>query len=236
MRTLIIFLILTSTAYGQKAKELKVYVNDLSKSPRYATDDYNHAAGYVFNKCRAWGLDVTYQKVKRSKNVVAWITGGKEIYLLGAHLDTVSSSPGADDNASGSAALLGLARRFSQLNEPSHTLVFVWFCLEERGLVGSQYYANNPYVQGKLIFMLNFDMVGRLKGKPKMVSGSMSDHASFRHLCKVGWYFTGTHSDYHRRSDTADKINYKGMETICQEAFLLIRETVTFPWPFYLEN
>ena len=232
IRSTIAWLILVSFAYGQKADELEKYVSDLNY-PRYSVEDHTKAAAYVYDKCIDSKINVIYQQVGKFRNVVAWIPGQEGYYLIGAHLDTVARSPGADDNASGSAAVLGLARRFSKLPTPSHTLVFVWFCSEEQGMVGSRYYCKNPQL-GKIeeyVFMINFDMIGRLKGDVKRYKGDMSDHASFRNEMKVTWFFTGTHSDYHRSTDTADKINYKGMETICQVAYLLIRETVTIPWP-----
>ncbi len=235
IKTFLILLSLTSVAYGQKAVELENYVRLLANTPRVGIN-YDDAANYIFNKCLDFGIKVDFQKVGSSKNVVAWIEGTNDkVLILGAHLDTVPGSPGADDNASGSAAVLGLARRFSQLPNPDTTLVFIWFCSEETGLKGSRYYAKNPYL-GKIedyIFMVNFDMIGRLKGNVQAgSSGGASDHASFRRAgVNVLWYFTGLHSDYHKSSDTADKINYQGMEKICEIAYQLIRSKVKFKTP-----
>ncbi len=232
IKTFLILISLTSVAYGQKAAELENYVKLLSTTPRVGIQ-YADAANYIFNKCLDFGIKVDLQKVGSDNNVVAWIEGNNDkVLIIGAHLDTVPGSPGADDNASGSAAVLGLARRFSQLPNPDTTLVFVWFCKEETGLVGSRFYAKNPLIEGDLIFMLNFDMIGRMKPGTRVETlansgGGASDHASFRREgVKVSWIFTGIHKDYHKSSDTADKINYQGMEKICQYAYELIRKKV----------
>ena len=237
IKTLLILISLTATAYGQKAVELENYVRVLSTTPRVGIE-YEDAANYVFNKCLDFGIKVDLQKVGSDNNVVAWIKGSNDkILIIGAHLDTVPDSPGADDNASGSAAVLGLARRFAQLPCPDTTLVFIWFCKEETGLVGSRHYARNPLIKGDPIFMLNFDMVGRMKPGTRVESlansgSGASDHASFRREgVKVSWIFTGIHGDYHRTSDTADKINFQGMEKICQFAYELIRKKVKIKSP-----
>jgi len=212
------------TVYGQTAEELEGYVRSLAGTPRVGKA-YNQAAQYIYNQCKDSKINVTYQKVGDSKNIIAWIDGNSDKFIvLGAHLDTVPRSPGADDNASGSAAILGLVKRYAKLPKPNYTIVFIWFCEEEVGLVGSRYYVRNSKINN-CVFMLNFDMVGRLKGKPKMYSGgNASDHASFREAgVKVGWMFTGTHRDLHRSTDTVEKINYKGMEKVCQHAFILLK-------------
>lgn len=118
-------------------------------------------------------------------NVIAWSTGKddvlkNEIIVVGAHMDHIGYGPrmsmqskiqihpGADDNASGTAALLEIAKAMSKL-ENKRTLVFIAFSAEEMGLLGSRYYTNHPeFPEGnpsinKHVFMLNMDMVGYLK-------------------------------------------------------------------------
>ena len=105
-----------------------------------------------------------------------------EIVIVGAHMDHIGYGPnmsrtprrievhpGADDNASGTVALLEIAEAFSRLtNKPKRTIVFQAYSAEEMGLLGSRYYCDNPlYPEGqpdiqKHVFMLNMDMVGRL--------------------------------------------------------------------------
>jgi Zn-dependent M28 family amino/carboxypeptidase len=79
--------------------------------------------------------------------------------------DTMAVHHGADDNASGVTAILGIARKITTLKQPlKRSLIFIAFDGEEEGLLGSKYYVNNPVIPlGKTMVMLNFDMVGRLK-------------------------------------------------------------------------
>lgn len=79
---------------------------------------------------------------------------------------------GADDNASGTSAVLELARMFS-VSRPKRSVIFVTFSGEEQGLLGSQYFVENPPVPlGGIVAMLNFDMVGRMKNNELMVYGT----------------------------------------------------------------
>src|SRR5205823_497308 len=97
--------------------------------------------------------------------------------VLGAHYDHLGRSggvvhPGADDNASGTAVVLGLARAFARAGGAPRTLVFALFAGEEIGLLGSAHYAQHPTVPvDRTIAMLNFDMVGRLRDRKLYVGG-----------------------------------------------------------------
>ncbi len=108
-----------------------------------------------------------------SPNVIAWLEGSDpelkdEYVVLGAHLDHLGIRngkvyPGADDNGSGSTAVLSIARAMA-LNpiRPKRSVLFMWFTAEEVGLVGSRYYTNNPTKPlDKMTCMFNIDMVGR---------------------------------------------------------------------------
>ncbi len=118
-------------------------------------------------------------------NVVGILPGSdpalaNEAVVIGAHYDHVglggrnSASPertgeihnGADDNASGTAAIIEIAREAAQSRRRfPRTLVFIAFAGEERGLLGSEYYARNPSIPTEsTIAMLNLDMVGRARG------------------------------------------------------------------------
>jgi hypothetical protein len=126
-----------------------------------------------------------------TQNVCAWSIGKdenrkKEIVVVGAHMDHIGYGPkmsmapnkikihpGADDNASGTAALLEIAKGFSNMNN-KRTILFIAFSAEEMGLLGSEFYVENPILPANdpniksHIFMLNMDMVGYLtKGKIK---------------------------------------------------------------------
>ena len=149
--------------------------------------------------------------------------------------------PGADDNASGTAVLLDLAQRFAQLPvRPARDVIFVAFSAEELGLFGSRHFVRNFPSIASTRAMINLDMVGRMRDDRITVFGTRSgeglsaivnsaaaelglrlnesddvgrsDHLSFyNRQIPVLHFFTGIHGDYHRASDTADKLEYAGM-------------------------
>jgi len=195
-------------------------------------------------------------------NVVGVIEGNdpklkREYIVIGAHYDHLghggesSLAPnssdihhGADDNASGTAGLLELARIFSaQRGQLRRSVIFIAFSAEESGLIGSNAYVNTPAAPlADTVAMLNLDMVGRLRGNKLMVGGigtspefrnlveslkngftlqlsedgfGPSDHSSFyAKRVPVLFFYSGSHEDYHKPSDTADKINYEGQAKI----------------------
>ena len=121
----------------------------------------------------------------RAANVIGVLPGtdpalAAEAVVVGAHYDHLGRSdgvvyPGADDNASGTAVVLGLARSFAASGGASRTLVFVLFGAEELGLIGSRHYVNRPVVPlDRTVAMVNFDMVGRLQGRILNVGGADS--------------------------------------------------------------
>lgn len=192
------------------------------------------------------------------RNVVGFIDNGAEYTIaLGAHYDHLGYGNegslyrgeraihnGADDNASGTAALIQLAEIFSG-RDSDYNFLFMAFSGEENGLWGSNYYAKNSTVSvDSLNFMINMDMVGRLNEEKSLAINGVgtspvwnevidkvntdslkivtsesgvgpSDHTSFYlQDVPVLHFFTGQHEDYHRPSDDADKINYSGMVQI----------------------
>ena len=197
-------------------------------------------------------------------NVVAMLPGRdpqlrEERIVVGAHYDHLgrggegSLAPdqagaihhGADDNASGTAVLLGLARAFAAAGGAPRTLVFAAFSGEEMGLLGSAHYVRQPAAAiDKIALMVNLDMVGRLRNGMVYVGGvdsgtglrtfvgdagrdlgltlqlrgdpfAPSDHTSFYTAGRpVLFLFTGAHADYHRPTDTWDKINADGLRAI----------------------
>ena len=199
--------------------------------------------------------------VRNCRNVIAWIEGKNpnKIIVVGAHLDHIGVKGGriyngADDNASGSAAVLGLARRFSKEKKPNYTIIFQWYTGEERGFLGSKHYVKNPkWDIEKHIFMLNLDMIGRLEEFRSQIpvdvsvilselyqkysfaknitfrEDSGSDHVVFARYMPVIFLHTGTHRDYHRTSDDADKINYEGMVQVCNYAYDFINKILGDP-------
>jgi hypothetical protein len=134
--------------------------------------------------------DVVRREVEAA-NVVGILDGSdpvlkKEVIVIGAHYDHLgrggegSLAPkegdihhGADDNASGTAGVLELARFFrSQKLRPRRTIVFIAFSGEEEGLLGSNYYVNHPIVPlADTVTMINMDMIGRMKDNKLIVGG-----------------------------------------------------------------
>ncbi len=221
-------------------------------------------------------------------NVIGILEGSdpqlkNEAVVIGAHYDHLgrggegSLAPregeihyGADDNASGVAGLLELARIFSAPKmRPKRTLVFIAFGGEEAGLIGSNYYVNHPaFPLSQTIAMINMDMIGRMKESRLMIGGvgtaaewrawieaantklatsrgdnglkrataedkftltlnedgyGPSDHSAFyAKQVPVLFFFTGTHEDYHKPSDTADKINYEDQRRVVSLVKLII--------------
>jgi Zn-dependent M28 family amino/carboxypeptidase len=101
----------------------------------------------------------------RAANVVADLPGRRSarVVLLGAHLDSVANGPGINDNASGSALVLELARQLRRLRvRPARGLRFAWWGAEELGLHGSSAYVGglSRSERGRIAAVLNFDMVG----------------------------------------------------------------------------
>lgn len=107
-------------------------------------------------------------------NIVARVEGSdpelkKEVVIVGAHYDHLGKDnrgriyPGADDNASGTAVVIELARAFHNLEQkPKRTILFILFTAEERGLLGSRYYVKDPiFPLEKTVALINLDMLGR---------------------------------------------------------------------------
>jgi hypothetical protein len=118
-------------------------------------------------------VTTNYYKEKETVNIVGFIPGSddnlkNEYVILGAHLDHVGKQgdtlyfPGANDNASGSAAVLEIAKAFSLSKiKPKRTVVFILFSSEESGLQGAEHYVNNPlFPLENTVAMLNMDCIG----------------------------------------------------------------------------
>ena len=173
-----------------------------------------------------------------SQNVIAEKPGqGTRVVILGAHYDTVPDIAGANDNASGTAVLLTLARELGELSEKSFPfdLRLVAFGSEELGLRGSRHYVESlsPEQQGRVIAMLNFDALGsgsrlgvvgdvvltRLVMEDSKARGielrlrqssrrGGSDHASFAAVGKPNIFFSSNDfSRLHTPEDTLESIN-----------------------------
>ncbi|MBW2266975.1 MAG: M28 family peptidase [Deltaproteobacteria bacterium] len=130
------------------------------------------AADYIRDELEAYGYTVQSDPVGSSENLIADLTGTlrpNEIFLVGAHFDTVSGTPGADDNASGLAGLLEIARVLAG-TETDATVRLVAFALEEAGLVGSNQLAQAAGSAGwNLIGMISLEMIGYTCASPCQV-------------------------------------------------------------------
>nr|WP_246073378.1 M28 family metallopeptidase [Formosa sediminum] len=212
-----------------------------------------------------------------SENVLAFIEGSEkpeEVLIISAHLDHVGINDGeiyngADDDGSGTVAILEIAQAFKQAaldgHKPKRSILFLHVTAEEIGLYGSKYYSEHPIFPLKnTITNLNIDMIGRVDDKhlnqPNYVYliGSdrlsddlhnisekvnttyfnleldytfndpddenrfyyRSDHYNFaKHNIPVIFYFNGTHADYHKATDTVDKINFSMLQKRAQLVF-----------------
>lgn len=214
------------------------------------------------------------------RNVIGLLPGSdpklrEQVIVVGAHYDhlgggafgaldpdsTGKAHNGADDNASGVAAIINLAQRMAA-DPPGRTIVFVAFSGEELGLLGSAHYVRQPAVPlAKTMAMINFDMVGRLRNDKLIIYGTEtakeftplldsinksfgfdlklrgdgygpSDQSAFYAVKKpVLHFFTDLHEDYHRTTDDWEKINVAGMLKVTDYAAALLRELADRPTP-----
>jgi aminopeptidase YwaD len=213
-------------------------------------------------------------KKRTGHNVAGYIDNGAATTVIaGAHFDHLGYGEdnnsmyrgseklihnGADDNASGVAALIELAKLLKSSRFKNNNYLFLAFSGEELGLFGSKYYSEHPTIDlGKANYMINMDMVGRLNDSSKVLTiggygtspawgplftsvssnqnfinkydssgAGPSDHTSFyRKDIPVLFFFTGLHSDYHRPTDDADKINYTGEYRIVKYIYKIVEAT-----------
>ncbi|MDG1889257.1 MAG: DUF4910 domain-containing protein [Flavobacteriaceae bacterium] len=207
-----------------------------------------------------------------AKNIIAFIDNNKKnTVIIGAHYDHIGYGGqysldrgvneihnGADDNASGTAMLISLAKQLKNRNDLKNNYLFIAFSAEELGLIGSRYFVNSEIFDSESInFMINLDMVGRLNEerelsiygvgtssifkqvvnslnnnfKLKIISDGTgpSDHTSFYNKdIPVLFFNTGSHENYHRPSDDVDLINYEGISEISNYVIDIIDELETY--------
>src|SRR5919108_2819071 len=215
-------------------------------------------ASFIFRENLRISLNVSIENTRATvNNVLAYLPGKTDEYIIiGAHYDHLGRGnfdslapsqigqihPGADDNASGTAGVLELARLLApQKGQLQRGILFASFAGEELGLLGSAAWVKAPTRPlDKAVAMLNMDMIGRIRDNKVYVGGvgtgssfkplleeaqtksglkleyspggyAASDHTSFvsKHI-PVLFFFSGLHSDYHKPSDTWDKINASG--------------------------
>jgi hypothetical protein len=235
-----------------------------------------HVAGFAIPNVTLTVKAAVARESQTARNVVGYLpatsptTGvDKPWVALGAHYDHLGRGGhgnslarkeeagrihhGADDNASGSAAVLGVAELLSK-QARRRNVVFAFWSAEEIGLLGSAAYVNAPPVAvDQLAAYLNFDMVGRMVDNKLTVQATgtspvwarileqanvaagfelilqpdpyqPTDVASFNQAgvpCLT--FFTSTHTDYHRPTDTAEKINYEDLDRVVSFAAAIIK-------------
>jgi len=213
-----------------------------------------------------------------TQNVAALLPGtdralDEHPVVVGAHFDHLGRTTdgaldpqagdsirnGADDNASGTAAVLELARRLAA-RPTRRPVVFALFSGEELGVLGSQHFvANAPFAIEGVQAMVNFDMVGRLRDDRLIVYGTgtaaelpalldsangapalrlskvpdgfgPSDHSAFHARgLPVLHLFTDLHDDYHRASDDVERIDFAGLERVVDYAERVVRRLADGP-------
>lgn len=233
-------------AAGKSLAEVQQQINSSTKP-----------ASFAFPDSLRLSMSVSVETTRATvNNVLAWLPGETDEYVIvGAHYDHLGRGnfdslapsqigqlhPGADDNASGTAGVLELARRFAPLKGKLHRgILFAGFAGEELGLLGSAEWVKEPTRPlDKAVAMLNMDMIGRIKDEKVYIGGvgtgstfqrvldeaqaqtksnfkieyspggySSSDHMSFvTKKVPALFFFSGLHSDYHKPSDTWEKIN-----------------------------
>jgi Zn-dependent M28 family amino/carboxypeptidase len=232
-----------------------------------------HTAGFDVPGLTLAVHTVVERETRTGRNVVAYLpaTGApatpKPWVALGAHYDHLGRGEGgnslagkaevgqihhgADDNASGTAAVLSAAARLAAASRPRNVMLGFWSA-EEMGLIGSNaFVAHPPVPMDQIAAYFNFDMVGRMTDNRLTVQAVGSsdgwrklleqanvmagfdlalqddpyqptDVASFNEASVPSLaFFTGTHTDYHRPSDTADKINYEDLDRVVDFAVTL---------------
>src|ERR1041385_3295181 len=245
-------------------KDLKTIQSGLDKENPHAE------GGFVIPKTTVKIAAAVEHLMKTDRNVLAYLppdgnSPNPEYVMIGAHYDHLGRGEsgslerkeeegqihhGADDNASGTAAVLELAASlaFERTRNPAvfqRGIIFSFWSGEEIGLIGSSYFAEHPLINlSNLAAYVNFDMVGRLVENKLTLQGIGSSGAWRRLIEKrnvaagfslvlqddpylptdvtafypknvpVLSFFTGSHEDYHRPTDTAEKLDYYGMERI----------------------
>ena len=234
--------------------------------------------------CKCDDCDLTFFKrvfksnqIIRGENVLGFIEGSdlkEELIIITAHYDHLGKHDslifnGADDDASGVAGAMEIAEAFMLAKKdgkgPRRSILIMPVSGEEKGLLGSKYYTDNPiYPLNNTIANLNIDMIGRLDdwhstGNYVYLIGSdrlsydlhnineevnnkytkldldykyndeedpnryyyRSDHYNFaKNNIPVIFYFNGVHEDYHRPSDTIEKLDFSKIKTISKLVFL----------------
>lgn len=308
----------SSEGEAKAAQYIADYFKKLKLEPMGRADVTSSETGITYRDQKSYFFDFTFKKnpnphdtntanvaERKGKNVVAFLdNGAASTIVIGAHFDhlglghdynSLDANPenkihnGADDNASGTAGVLELARYYATNNvKEKYNFLFMTFSGEELGLLGSKKWCDAPtYPLDKINYMINMDMVGRLNDSTKklIIYGvgtapefvDLIDKVNIRTIYKkevygiqkdgtikesiidtitsdkfsikkdsagigpsdqtsfylkdipVLHFFTGQHSDYHKPSDDANKINYPGEKMVLDYIAQLVSATEALP-------
>jgi len=257
-------LLILALAVGQDLeKDVKALADESFEGRETGTPGEEKAARHIVGEMRRAGLHPVLQPFQghgtTGRNVVAVVHGTtSEAVVIGAHYDHLGGDGkkvfcGADDNASGTAVVIEMARRFAK-KPAQRTVILVAFSGEEMGILGSRHFVNNPPTLEPTVAMINLDMVGRLRenlivfgadtgdkfkeflaDSPVKIAYNRdavgpSDHTSFvlKGIPAVH-LFTGAHADYHKPGDTADKVNFDGLRKVADLVETLARRVADAP-------
>lgn len=223
---------------------------------------HKHTATLTVER-RSKGQEVTLYNIAGRLPATTGEEDPKQV-VVGAHYDHLGGIEGptdmiyngADDNASGTSALLEMAEAYAKVPVRKREMIFVAFSAEELGLLGSKAFVDQIDTK-RVVMMLNFDMIGRNSEKDMSIIGDgfatgvaqlvteanktirmqmelagddyfgASDHDSFfRKDRPFLFFFTGTHEDYHQVTDHADKLNYNQMEKVSRLGFEMLKPIV----------
>ncbi|QED37603.1 M20/M25/M40 family metallo-hydrolase [Antarcticibacterium arcticum] len=279
---------------GELSEHLYIFASDEFEGRNTGEPGQKKAAQYLVNEYKKLnipspaGVTNYYQpvpstafrgNVKDSENVLAFLEGSEfpeEVLVISSHYDHVGMDAegnvfnGADDDGSGTVAILEIADAFMQAKadgfHPKRSILFLNVTGEEKGLIGSKWYTDNPvFPLVNTIANLNIDMIGRI-GNGKEDAGDYvyligsdklstelhniseeinakyinmeldytyndendpnrfyyrSDHYNFaKNNIPIIFYFNGVHADYHKITDTPDKIEYDLLAKRAQLVFL----------------
>jgi hypothetical protein len=262
---------------GSEANKMFVRAEKNLEEAQKALDSANpHVTGFELPGVKVGVHAAVEREKKTGHNVVAYLpattpvgTLAKPWVALGAHYDHLGHGEagntlagkddaakvhnGADDNASGSAAVLAVAEKLAAQPRRRNVLVSFWSG-EELGLIGSNAFAATPPVPlDQLAAYLNFDMVGRMQDNKLSIQATGTSPAWARIIeqsnIAAGFdlqlqedpyqptdvatfnaasvpclsFFTGSHADYHKPSDTADKIDYEDLDRVVDFAAAIAR-------------
>ncbi len=268
--------------------EIKKITIDLS-SDRYQgretdTDGNRATAKYIDSVLITIGFNPVRQNFysckieKNVSNIIAKIEGKdtNSFIIIGAHYDGLGIINGeiyhgADDNISGVAAVITLAKMYSKIycdnyNKPQKTIIFAFWDREEVNILGSSYFVSNFYNPKRISLYMNFDMVGRANNGEKFPEVSFAWNNNFPYLKEVcmknimkafpnkkrsldityemrwgdgkggsdyvgfsklnipyiAWMEVEMHKDYHKPTDTSEKISWKKLERVIRLSYYIL--------------